>query len=253
MKSAALERARTAAAAAGVEVRELRSLPEQEIARNLFDEIWPGEGTQITPNLLQAMVHNGAYLSGAFIDEQPIGAAFAFPGKDDEEIHLHSHMAAVTPVFRDRQIGLALKLHQRWWGLEEGYRFIRWTFDPLVRRNAVLNLRKLGVEVIAYHADFYGQMPDAINAGDHSDRLMVQWELSSERVERALSGGLTVADAPGQVSVGLPEDIVAIRKQDVSEALAWRMRVREELMWRLDQGWRLLGLDTEDRYVLEQR
>jgi predicted GNAT superfamily acetyltransferase len=54
-----------------------------------------GSGTEITPNLLQAMVHSGAYLSGAFVDEKCVGTAFAFPATI-EGLHLHSHMAAVN-------------------------------------------------------------------------------------------------------------------------------------------------------------
>ena len=40
-------------------------------------------GTEITPNLLQAMVHSGSYLSGAFIDNKIVGAAFAFPATNN--------------------------------------------------------------------------------------------------------------------------------------------------------------------------
>jgi predicted GNAT superfamily acetyltransferase len=46
----------------------------------IFDHTWAMDaGTEITPNLLQAMIHSGAYLSGAFIDGECVGAAFAFP------------------------------------------------------------------------------------------------------------------------------------------------------------------------------
>jgi predicted GNAT superfamily acetyltransferase len=243
----------TAAAAAGVEVRELRSLPEQAMARWVFDEVWPGEvgGTQITPNLMQAMVHNGAYLSGAFLDDQIVGAAFAFPGVDEHGLHLHSHMAGVTEAARDRSVGFALKVHQRWWALAEGYTSIRWTFDPLVRRNAVLNLRKLGVDVIGYHENFYGEMPDEVNAGDFSDRMMAEWRLDSDQVEQALTAPLDAVVGTGvHVVVEVPDDIVALRRRDPEQALQWRLRVREEIRPRLDAGWRVVGLSPSAGYVL---
>ena len=128
-------------------------------ARDLFDLTWPAlDGTtQVTPNLLRALLHAGAHV-GAAVDGagQIVGATLAFPAwSDDGHRHLHSHMAAVDPALRDRGIGRALKLHQRVWALERGIDTIAWTFDPLVRRNAELNLHRLGVEVGEYKVDFY--------------------------------------------------------------------------------------------------
>ena len=63
-----------------LQVRKLDSLSDQNQGRAVFDTTWAMElGTEITPNLLQAMVHSGAYLSGAFIGDKCVGAAFAFP------------------------------------------------------------------------------------------------------------------------------------------------------------------------------
>ena len=60
-------------------VRNLTGTDEQNFARKIFDQTWAMDsGTEITPNLLQAMVHSGSYLSGAFIDGKCVGAAFAF-------------------------------------------------------------------------------------------------------------------------------------------------------------------------------
>ena len=50
------------------------------------------------------MVHSGSYLSGAFIDGKCVGAAFAFPATNNG-LHLHSHMTAVLPEFRDKGAG----------------------------------------------------------------------------------------------------------------------------------------------------
>jgi hypothetical protein len=52
-------------------ILKLESLIHQNLGREIFDKTWMiDSGTEITPNLLQAMVHNGAYLSGAFIDKK---------------------------------------------------------------------------------------------------------------------------------------------------------------------------------------
>ena len=62
-----------------VQVRKLETLTDQTLGRQIFDETWAMDaGTEITPNLLQAMVHSGAYLSGAFIGEKCVGAALHF-------------------------------------------------------------------------------------------------------------------------------------------------------------------------------
>ena len=62
-----------------VEIKSLNSLHEQSLARYVFDQTWSKDaGTEITSNLLQAMVHNGAYLSGAFINGKIVAASFGF-------------------------------------------------------------------------------------------------------------------------------------------------------------------------------
>jgi len=57
------------------------------------------------------MVHLGSYLSGAFIDNKIGDAAFAFPTTIGG-LHLHLHMTAVLPEFRDKGVGYALKINQ---------------------------------------------------------------------------------------------------------------------------------------------
>jgi predicted GNAT superfamily acetyltransferase len=158
-----------------IRVIELKSFSQKKSGRDLFDSVWKiRNGTEITSNLLEAMVHGGAYLSGAFIGNQIIGAAFAFPATNNG-LHLHSHMTAVIPEFRDKGFGYALKIDQWNWAKKKNFSHLSWTFDPLVRRNAKLNIAKLGVDISAYHPNFYGDMPDALNTGDESDRLMVSW------------------------------------------------------------------------------
>ena len=96
-------------------VKELSSLKEQGLARQIFDLTWGlAAGTEITPNLLQAMVYSGSYLSGAFVDNKIVAAALAFPATNDG-LHLHSHMTAVLPEFRDQGVGYALKIDQWNW------------------------------------------------------------------------------------------------------------------------------------------
>jgi len=204
-------------------------------------------GTEITPNLLQAMIHSGAYLSGAFVDGECVGAAFAFPATTGG-LHLHSHMTAVLDSFRDKGIGHALKVDQYKWAKQNNYKEITWTFDPLVARNAKLNVLKLGVDISAYYPNFYGDMPDELNAGDESDRVM-----ASLKVVGDAPTPRTAISAPEKsaVLIAIPDDIVAIRGKDLAENLRWRRSVRDEFVSALARGGKVIGFSTNNEYVVQ--
>lgn len=285
MGSAAQAERDAAAAAehAGVEVRSLHSHDELSDARAIWDLTWPStlEGTQMTPNLLRALEHAGGYVSGAYDGERMVGSAVALLARvrrgEQWHTHLHSHMAAAVPGYGDRGVGTALKTHQRAWALAHGLDTVVWTFDPLVRRNARLNLVKLGTTAAEYLPDFYGDMPDEVNHGDPSDRLLVAWDLGSERVTQALAGatdvpssadlvaagaavGLAVDAAGTPVATGeraavtlvaVPEDIVALRRTDPRVASTWRVAVREGLVPLLSGGGVVTGLTRDGYYVVQ--
>ena len=278
--------ASAAAARAGVAVRALHQHTELAAARHVWDTAWPSvaEGTQVTPNLLRAIEHSGGYLSGAYAGETIAGAAVALVGRHESaggwQPHLHSHMAATVPGQADHGVGTALKLHQRAWALAHDIGTVVWTFDPLVRRNARLNLVKLGVTAAEYLPDFYGEMPDEVNTGDPSDRLLAHWDLASARVAAAVAGhgvapsaadvlaagavrvlARSASDEPvrsagdvgigGSVLVALPEDIVRLRASAPEVATAWRFAVREVLQPLLVAGGVVTGLTVEGDYVVE--
>jgi len=230
-----------------INIKSLNSLKDQNLARIIFDKTWAMDaGTEVTPNLLQAMVHSGAYLSGAFVEGKCVGAAFAFPATTSG-LHLHSHMTAVLDGFRDQGIGSALKIDQWKWAKKNNYKEITWTFDPLVARNAKLNLTKLGVDISAYYPNFYGDMPDALNAGDESDRVMANWKVVGDQpVPRSFISNLSDLD----MLIKIPEDIVAIRSKDKSENLKWRYRVREKFMRAFEKGGKVVGFSANNEYVV---
>ncbi|MFM1965021.1 MAG: hypothetical protein RL134_746 [Actinomycetota bacterium] len=249
-------------------------------ARGIFDRVWPGEGTQVTSNLLRALIHAGGYCSIVLGDhDDVVGAALGFPARDPSlpgGVYLHSHMAAVIEGLRDQGIGAAIKQHQRAWALEQGIPVVSWTFDPLVRRNAHFNVNRLGVEVGEYHPDFYGVMTDAINAGDRTDRLVAWWVLDSERARAAAVGDLAIPDhesllrtardliridegmprfaeapAPGEtVLVSLPDDVVSLRRADPELGLQWRLAVRGALTSAFAAGLRVSAVTSAGAYIL---
>ena len=231
-----------------ISIRPLTSLPDQDLGRMIFDKTWAMDaGTEITPNLLQAMIHSGAYLSGAFVDGECVGAAFAFPATTGG-LHLHSHMTAVLDSFRDKGIGYALKVDQYKWAKQNNYKEITWTFDPLVARNAKLNVLKLGVDISAYYPNFYGDMPDELNAGDESDRVM-----ASLKVVGDVPTPKTAISTPDKsaVLIAIPDDIVAIRGKDLAENLRWRRSVRDEFVSALARGGKVIGFSVNNEYVVQ--
>jgi predicted GNAT superfamily acetyltransferase len=145
-------------------------------AGQLFSEVWktPGGCPEISDDLLKALQLAGSYIAGAFDARSPghlVGASVAFGSVRPvpEPPELHSHLTGAVQDRLSSGVGFALKLHQRCWALERGIGIITWTFDPLVRRNSVFNLAKLGACAAAYLRDIYGSLPDVLNAGGESD------------------------------------------------------------------------------------
>jgi len=230
-----------------IKVRKLDNLQDQDFGRKIFDLTWAMDAaTEITSNLLQAMIYSGSYLSGAFIDNKIVGAAFAFPATNNG-LHLHSHMTAVLPEFRDQGAGYALKIDQWEWAKRNNYSALSWTFDPLVRRNAKLNVAKLGVDISEYLPNFYGDMTDALNAGDESDRLMVTWRTD---LEAPKARELITNPELDDVLIEIPEDIVAIRTKNQSESMKWRRQVREKFMAAFEKNGKVIGFSTNSEYVV---
>jgi len=226
-----------------LEIVELDDVPRLTEIAELLRLVWGAESADQILNLstLRALAHAGNYVVGAYRDELLAGASVAFRGDD----HLHSHVTGVVRGGQGAGVGHALKLHQREWALRHGISRIRWTFDPLVRRNAYFNLRKLGAGVTEYLEDFYGGLIDGINAGDPSDRLYVCWELEHPITDPDLTRATRF--------VPTPPDIERLRSADPAEASRWRYAVREGLQGPLAQGWTIAGFTEDGAYALEER
>jgi predicted GNAT superfamily acetyltransferase len=158
-------------------------------------QVWPGNETEVVPaHLLIAAIHNGGFLLGALSDSQPdrlLGFVFGFPGlyfTPDGPRPMHcSHMLGVLPEARGRGVGFALKRAQWQMVRHQGLDRINWTFDPLLSRNAHLNIARLGGVCSTYLRDLYGELRDDLNAGLPTDRFLVDWWVNSQRVNRRLS------------------------------------------------------------------
>jgi predicted GNAT superfamily acetyltransferase len=96
-------------------------------------------------------------------------------------------MMGIKPGQRDAGIGFALKRAQWQMVRKQGIDHITWTYDPLLSRNAYLNISKLGSVCNIYRRSEYGDMRDGLNVGLPTDRFQVDWWVNTRRVERRLS------------------------------------------------------------------
>ncbi|TDC87761.1 GNAT family N-acetyltransferase [Nonomuraea deserti] len=249
----------------GVVIRELREVREFEQVYALFDGIWhpAPRNVPMTVELMIGFAHTGNYVAGAFEGERLVGASVGFRG-GGRSLHSHVTGAAVT----GRGIGYALKTHQREWCRKNGLDTITWTFDPLVRRNARFNLVKLGALPEKYLPDFYGEMSDAINEGDASDRVLAVWRVRESGgaspapgfknrpvlLEAGDDGWPVVRSAEGDVVlVGTPPDIERLRRADPAAARAWRAAMREVLGGLMESGGHVVALTNHGKYVVTDR
>ena len=172
-------------------IKILESPEELTAVEELQRAVWPGSETDIVPaHMLITAIHNGGLVAGAFVNDRLIGFVFGFPGieftPDGPRPKHCSHMMGIHPEHRDSGIGFALKRAQ--WQLvrHQGLDHITWTYDPLLSRNAYLNITKLGAVCNNYRRSEYGDMRDGLNAGLPSDRFVVDWWITTRRVDRRL-------------------------------------------------------------------
>lgn len=263
------------------EITELSQIEDLRQLADLFAVVWgrPGE-PPITSDILKALAHSGNYVSGAHVEGRLIGGLVGWlGGVPPHELHMHSHILGVLPNSEARGLGFDLKQHQRRWCLARDVKVMEWTTDPLVRRNAYFNLTKLGAEALRYLVDFYGEMRDGINVGDESDRLLIRWRLDSHQAEAAAAGDAPEPDAEKLQSWGstpilsvgthgepviepssarvlmcqVPDDIVAMRRENPGLAREWRVALRHAMGGSLDAGYEISGATRSGWYVLQKQ
>ncbi len=270
-----------AARAAALRIRELSSPADHRAAQDLFVDLWQANApaAPVSADLLRSLAHFGGYVAGAELagGSALIGASAGFLGGAGAQPYLHSHITGVAAPAQGRGAGYALKLHQRAWAADRGLGSINWTFDPLQQRNAVFNLGRLAGRPTQYLVDFYGDMQDGVNAGQGSDRLVVEWPLADDAVVAACAGRWSepaiaelLADRRVLLEVGsagepcpgrpagagsllccIPADIAALRRSDPALAIRWRHAVRDTLGAAMADGYAVAGVTRAGWYLLE--
>ncbi|MGZ5326978.1 MAG: GNAT family N-acetyltransferase [Actinomycetota bacterium] len=235
MTSEAWDLAHAAATVAGVTLRPLTSIEDADAILRVMIATW-GEHQLLPREEIVALAASGNVPWGADAEGETIGYVLGWAGVDPADgLHLHSHMLAALPDRRHRGIGFALKLAQRAACLDQGINLVRWTFDPMISRNAWFNLGKLGATADRFRRNFYGEMADSLNAGDRSDRLVVRWAL--DRVP----GPRTRPEVHETVAV--PREYDEVRASDPAAAHAERDRVADALEDAFARGNVVVGFD----------
>jgi predicted GNAT superfamily acetyltransferase len=271
------------------EVRRLVDVAEYRQLERVQQAVWGFIDADTVPlHTLVAVGTHGGLVLGAFDADRPddrrvVGMAFGFDGRDERGVKHHSHQLGVEPDVAGAGLGRRLKWAQRDEVLRAGVARITWTFDPLMAMNAWFNVRVLGAVCDRYRVDVYGQIRDVLNAGLATDRLVVDWWLSSPRVVRRGRGevppprfdGAGVQDlidvepdptagppvphgwrAPTaeRARLEIPADLQTLKARHPEAADAWRRATREAFLAAFAAG--LVVTDVERRdgrafYLLE--
>jgi len=239
------------ARAAGVTLAPLTTVEDADRINDVIDRTWGGQ--RLDREVVRALAASGNVSWGAIDGERLVGFVLGWAGVDDGGLHVHSHMLASVPDSRHRGVGEALKLAQRAQALAQGIELVRWTFDPLLARNAWLNVGKLGAVIDGFERDFYGAMQDTLNEGERSDRAFIAWGLRREPGPWRVAGDpdALVRDADGEpvgaevtivspVSIAIPREYAELRAADPKRADRWREAIAEAFERCLSAG--LLGL-----------
>ncbi|MFN2385907.1 MAG: GNAT family N-acetyltransferase [Thermoanaerobaculia bacterium] len=251
-------------------VRELRRLAELEAVQEVAREVWGFEDRQLpSTSDLQAVAHVGGLTAGAFSGTELVAFVHGLPRTNLAEDCQHSHMLAVRPAWRGRGLAVRLKLFQRSWCLDRGIRLVTWTYDPLLVKNARLNLVRLGARAKRYLPNLYGPL-GGIYGRLPSDRFEVHWRLDARDVERAARGILAEdrgAEAlpratsrrrpqPRRLAVEIPADFGALLVSDPAAARRARLKLRRVAPQLFASGYEASSLHLRPDfalYVFERR
>lgn len=247
-----------------IEFRSFQYDREYRAAEELQIDAWGFRDRDVVPlNQMRAAKEVGGVVIGAFDGPDLVGFVYGFVGLEQGSSVMHSHMLAVKPSYRGRNLGYQLKLAQREFTLKQGIGGITWTFDPLQSLNAYLNFRRLGVFAERYIVDFYGPSASSLHQLG-TDRLWVYWPIESRRVRQRLEGcgawepalseeleplvrclesnsparSLPELDLSAPVTIEIPGDISEVQRGNMQLAQDWRDVTRDAFLEAFRYGYR---------------
>lgn len=253
-------------------IRPFASHADRAQCVELQELTWGQHFTEKIPAaMLLVAQKTGGVCAGAFDDDgRMIGFVFGVTGVKDGRLIHWSDMLAVRPEAQGSGLGVRLKEHQRDHCRAMGIATIYWTFDPLVARNAHLNLNRMRARVDEFVEAMYGEATNSPLQGDMpTDRFVIAWAVDPAQEAPpldALPDGLPLAvdadadegplvDAPA-VGVRVPRDISVLAAADLAAARKWRFATRRAFAHYLPRGWHVRGFVPDAQggtYLLVRR
>jgi predicted GNAT superfamily acetyltransferase len=274
------QRAPAAAPSDGITIRRVATTPEYDACVAMQHDIWGHDFTEIVPGtMLRVTQKIGGVTAGAFdASGRLLGFVFGMMGSMGGRLVHWSDLLAVHPDARNKGLGRRLKLYQRELLLPLGVETMFWTYDPLVTKNAYLNIVRLGARPTEYVVDMYGaDTHTLLHGGIGTDRFVVAWDLATEgganaKADPALDAmaqkapivndltaparhtkGDTNLEMPDveTVRVEVPSDIEAVIAGDIAAASRLREATRRIFTHYMGRGYGVTGFThqmPDDRY-----
>lgn len=235
-----------------IRIREIHDLPEIQQAVALQKTVWGYDDIDVIPERVFVVATRiGGQLLGAFEGTKMVAFLLALPGIRHDGVdaapmvYLHSQMLGVLDGYRDHGLGRTLKLRQREDAMARGISLIQWTFDPLEPRNAFFNIERLGAIVRRYAENHYGHTSSALQAGLPTDRFIAEWWITSDRVNRVLTGGGS-APEPILERISVPADIGEWKGTEPERARAVQKEIGARCADAFARGLAIVGLKRGD-------
>lgn len=222
-----------------IEILECTTFEDLSACVQLQREVFALPEIELSPvRHLIVTKHAGGFTLGAFHENILVGFVLSVPAFLRGEKAFYSHMTAVKKEYQSHGIGRKLKWSQRERSLELGVKFIKWTYQPVLARNAFFNLEKLGVIIQHYEPNFYGtDYPNQdLKLGLDSDRLFAEWHLEDEKVKTLSKGENHISKIEPKFSIEIPNNWNDLVVKDLKLAIDEQRRIKAEFIKAFDQG-----------------
>src|SRR5215204_1283164 len=243
-----------------VTIREVEKLEEMQKCIELQRKVFASPDLEISPvrHLLVAR-YAGGFTLGAYMGERLVAFVLSLPMfLENLKPAFYSHMTAVAAEFQSLGIGAQLKWAQRTRAVAVGVDYIKWTYQPVLARNAFFNIERLGVTVNTYMPNFYGTGAEANESKIQvlevdSDRLFADWHLMSPKVSALSRGEKFEETAEAARTVEIPPDWNRLVVRDTKKAILEQERIKHEFQAAFAEDLIVRGFErseTNPKYLL---
>ena len=251
----------------GLLVRRVETLGEYHECVAIQEETWGDNFRERVPAaiLMVSQKLSGVCAAAFSPSGRMLGFVFGITGPYKGDLAHWSDLLAVRPEARGTHVGERLKRYQRELCRRVGVATIYWTFDPLVARNAHLNLKRLGARASEYVVNMYGSNTGSpLHGALDTDRWVAAWDLAPADDRTAVSppqadgvfvirsssdGSLPVIEAflaAPVVRVAIPFDYEGLSHP---QRATWRLATRRAFLHYLALGYHVT---TFQRATIDQ-